>query len=298
MENFKNKTVVITGSSSGFGYLTTLTLARKGYKVWATMRNSETKNATKKEELLNIAEKENLNISVLDMDVNNDHYVTTAIDRIAKTDGKIDYLINNAGYMFVGITEAYSIQQAKEQFETNFFGILRTTKAVLPYMRKQKDGLIVNVTSLAGRLAFPYFGIYCASKHAVEAYSQAMRYELAPFGIEVSIVEPGPFGTNLLFTGPKEENQDVFNAYGEHKNVPFAMLKNFEGFYATDEAPNPQLVADSIAQLVESEKGNRVDRVVSGIDYGLIDYNSKVAPIQEALVKDALQMGHLLSVKE
>jgi NAD(P)-dependent dehydrogenase (short-subunit alcohol dehydrogenase family) len=298
MENFKNKTVVITGSSSGFGYLTTLTLARKGYKVWATMRNSETKNATKKEELLNIAEIENLNISVLDMDVNNDHSVTTAIDRIAKTDGKIDYLINNAGYMFVGITEAYSIQQAKEQFETNFFGILRTTKAVLPYMRKQKDGLIVNVTSLAGRLAFPYFGIYCASKHAVEAYSQAMRYELAPFGIEVSIVEPGPFGTNLLFTGPKEENQDVFNAYGEHKNVPFAMLKNFEGFYATDEAPNPQLVADSIAQLVESEKGNRVDRVVSGIDYGLIDYNSKVAPIQEALVKDALQMGHLLSVKE
>jgi NAD(P)-dependent dehydrogenase (short-subunit alcohol dehydrogenase family) len=298
MENFKNKTVVITGSSSGFGYLTTLTLARKGYKVWATMRNSETKNATKKEELLNIAEKENLNISVLDMDVNNDHYVTTAIDRIAKTDGKIDYLINNAGYMFVGITEAYSIQQAKEQFETNFFGILRTTKAVLPYMRKQKDGLIVNVTSLAGRLAFPYFGIYCASKHAVEAYSQAMRYELAPFGIEVSIVEPGPFGTNLLFTGPKEENQDVFNAYGEHKNVPFAMLKNFEGFYATDEAPNPQLVADSIAQLIESEKGKRVDRVVSGIDYGLIDYNSKVAPIQEALVKDALQMGHLLSVKE
>jgi NAD(P)-dependent dehydrogenase (short-subunit alcohol dehydrogenase family) len=298
MENFKNKTVVITGSSSGFGYLTTLTLARKGYKVWATMRNSETKNATKKEELLNIAEKENLNISVLDMDVNNDHSVTTAIDRIAKTDGKIDYLINNAGYMFVGITEAYSIQQAKEQFETNFFGILRTTKAVLPYMRKQKDGLIVNVTSLAGRLAFPYFGIYCASKHAVEAYSQAMRYELAPFGIEVSIVEPGPFGTNLLFTGPKEENQDVFNAYGEHKNVPFAMLKNFEGFYATDEAPNPQLVADSIAQLIESEKGKRVDRVVSGIDYGLIDYNSKVAPIQEALVKEALQMGHLLSVKE
>ena len=298
MENFKNKTVVITGSSSGFGYLTTLTLARKGYKVWATMRNSETKNATKKEELLNIAEIENLNISVLDMDVNNDHSVTTAIDRIAKTDGKIDYLINNAGYMFVGITEAYSIQQAKEQFETNFFGILRTTKAVLPYMRKQKDGLIVNVTSLAGRLAFPYFGIYCASKHAVEAYSQAMRYELAPFGIEVSIVEPGPFGTNLLFTGPKEENQDVFNAYGEHKNVPFAMLKNFEGFYATDEAPNPQLVADSIAQLIESEKGKRVDRVVSGIDYGLIDYNSKVAPIQEALVKEALQMGHLLSVKE
>ena len=298
MENFKNKTVVITGSSSGFGYLTTLTLARKGYKVWATMRNSETKNALKKEEILSIAKKENLKIAVIDMDVNEDNSVITAINTIAKTDGKIDHLINNAGYMFVGITEAYSIKQAKEQFETNFFGILRTTKAVLPYMREQKNGLIVNVTSLAGRLTFPYFGIYCASKHAVEAYSQAMRYELAPFGIEVSIVEPGPFGTNLLFTGPKEENQDVFNSYGDYKDVPHAMLKNFEGFYATDDAPNPQLVADSITELVEAEKGNRAERVVSGIDYGLIEYNTKVAPIQKSLVKDALQMEHLLSVNK
>jgi len=209
MKESKNKTVVITGSSSGFGYLTTLTLARKGYKVWATMRNSETKNSSKREELLGIAKKENLKISVIDMDVNSDESVSNAIQSIANVDGRIDYLINNAGYMFVGITEAYSIQQAKDQFETNFFGILRTTKAVAPFMRNQKEGLIVNVTSLAGRLTFPYFGIYCASKHAVEAYSQAMRYELAPFGVEVSIVEPGPFGTNLLFTGPKEDNREL-----------------------------------------------------------------------------------------
>ena len=298
MKESKNKTVVITGSSSGFGYLTTLTLARKGYKVWATMRNSETKNSSKREELLSIAKEENLKISVIDMDVNSDESVSNAIESITNIDGRIDYLINNAGYMFVGITEAYSIQQAKEQFETNFFGILRTTKAVASLMRKQKEGLIVNVTSLAGRLTFPYFGIYCASKHAVEAYSQAMRYELAPFGVEVSIVEPGPFGTNLLFTGPKEENQEVFNAYGDHKDVPHAMLKNFEGFYATDEAPNPQLVADGITSLVEADKGTRVERVVAGIDYGVLDYNDKVAPIQESLIKDALQMEHLLTIEK
>lgn len=290
------KNVVITGSSSGFGYLTALTLAKKGYKVWATMRNIEGKNASKKEELLAIAQQENLKISVIEMDVNSDESVLKAIQNIADADGKIDHLINNAGYMFVGITEAYSIQQAKDQFETNFFGILRTTKAVVPYMRKQKKGLIVNVTSLAGRLTFPYFGIYCASKHAVEAYSLALRYELAPFGVEVSIVEPGPFGTNLLFTGPKEDHQDVFNAYGDHKDVPHAMLKNFEGFYETDAAPSPQLVADDIAALVEAKQGTRVQRIVSGIDYGVIDYNDKVAPIQESLVKDALQMGHLLKV--
>ncbi len=297
MENSKKENVVITGSSSGFGYLSALTLARKGYKVWATMRNTGTKNASKKEELTLIAKDEGLDIAILEMDVNHDESVVNAIESIAKTDGKIDHLVNNAGYMFVGITEAYSIQQAKDQFETNFFGILRTTKAVLPFMRKQQDGLIVNVTSLAGRLTFPYFGIYCASKHAVEAYSQAMRYELAPFGIEVSIVEPGPFGTNLLFTGPQEEDQMVFNDYGVHKNVPHTMLKNFEGFYATDEAPNPQMVANSIVQLVETKKGKRAERIVSGIDYGVIDYNTKVAPIQESLIKDALQMEHLLTVK-
>ncbi|NAY93481.1 SDR family NAD(P)-dependent oxidoreductase [Muricauda sp. JGD-17] len=297
MNKSENKrTVVITGSSSGFGYLTTLDLARKGYKVWATMRNSGTKNASKKEELFNIAMEENLAISVIDMDVNDDASVSKAIQSIIEVDGKIDHLINNAGYMFVGITEAYSIEQAKEQFETNFFGILRTTNAVLPHMRKQEDGLIVNVTSLAGRLAFPYFGIYCASKHAVEAYSQSLRYEVAPFGVEVSIVEPGPFGTNLLFTGPKEANQEVFNAYGDHKEVPHAMLKNFEGFYASEDAPSPQLVVDEIAALVEAEKGTRSERVVAGIDYGVRDYNEKVEPIQSSLIKETLQMGHLLTV--
>ena len=296
MENSKKGTVVITGSSSGFGYLSTLTLARKGYKVWATMRNTQSKNASKKAELLSIAKAENLAIAVIDMDVNSDESVSNAIQTIAETDGRIDHLINNAGYMFVGITEAYSIQQAKDQFETNFFGILRTTKAVAPHMRKQQDGFIINVTSLAGRLTFPYFGIYCASKHAVEAYSQAMRYELAPFGVEVSIVEPGPFGTNLLFTGPKEANLEVFNAYGNYKDVPHAMLKNFEGFYATDEAPNPQLVADEIAALVEAKKGTRAERIVAGIDYGVIDYNEKVAPIQNSLVKETLQMEHLLTI--
>lgn len=290
------KNVVITGSSSGFGYLTTLMLARKGYKVWATMRNVETKNASKKDELLTIAKNGNLNISVIELDVTKDDSVTKAIQTIVSEDGRVDHLINNAGYMFVGITEAYSIEQAKDQFETNFFGILRMVKAVAPYMRKQKEGLIVNVTSIAGRLTFPYFGIYCASKHAVEAYSQALGYELAPFGVEVSIVEPGPFGTNLLFSGPKEADQTVFNEYGDHKNTPQAMLKNFEGFFETDDAPSPQLVADDITALVEASQGTRVKRVVSGIDYGARDYNKKVSPIQKSVVTDALQMSHLLEV--
>ena len=290
------KNVVITGSSNGFGYLTALTLARKGFKVWATMRGTEGKNAAKKEELLAIALKENLLIEVLDLDVSKDDAVQKAIAYIIAEDSKIDILVNNAGVMFVGITEAYSIEQAKAQFEVNFFGVVRTTKAVLPHMRSAKNGLIINVSSLAGRLTFPYFGMYCASKHALEAYSQSLCYELAPFGIEVSINEPGPFGTGLLYSGPKENSATVLEDYGEYKDAPGTMLKNFEGFFDTDEAPDPQLVADNILKVIQAPKGSRPVRVVSGIDYGTVAYNNNVAPIQEALVRESLQMGHLLTV--
>jgi len=290
--------VIITGTSSGFGKLTALTLARKGYKVWATMRNPEGKNFEKKEALLKNAKSENLSIIVIEMDVTSDESVNNAVNTIIKEDGKIDNLINNAGVMYVGITEAYSLKQAKAQFDTNFFGILRTIKAVAPYMRKAKKGFIVNVTSLAGRLNFPYFGIYCASKSAVESYSESLGYELAPFGVEVSIVEPGPFNTGLLYSGPKEADTDVLSAYGDHKDVPGMILKNFEGFFNEDNFnyTNPQIVADDISNLVETKRGKRPKRVVSGIDYNTKEFNEKVAPIQESLVKESLQMPHLLEL--
>ncbi|NQZ42977.1 MAG: SDR family oxidoreductase [Flavobacteriaceae bacterium] len=290
------KTILITGTSSGFGYLTAISAAKAGHKVWATMRNSAGKNASKKSELEALAASENLQLDVLDLDVTDENSIQKAVNHIVAEDGKIDVLVNNAGVMFVGITEAYSLEQVQNQFDVNFFGILRTIKAVAPHMRKEGDGLIINTTSLAGRLAFPYFGIYCASKHAVEAYSQSLRYELAPFGVEVCIVEPGPFGTNLLFTGPKEADQTTFEAYGDFKEVPHAMLKNFEGFYASEDALDPQIVADDILQLIHSVKGQRPTRTVSGIDYGTVDYNEKTQPIQDALVGEALQMEHLLSV--
>ncbi len=292
------KNAVITGSSNGFGKLTALTLARKGYKVWATMRNADGKNLESKQELLTTARAEGLALEVLELDVTNEASVASAISTIAQTDGHIDVLVNNAGVMYVGITEAYSLEQVKDQFDVNFFGIIRTTKAVLPYMREAKNGLIINVSSLAGRLSFPYFGVYCASKYAVEAYSQSLRYELAPFGIEVSVNEPGPFGTGLLYSGPQEADSQALSGYGDFKEVPQAMLKNFEGFFATEEAPAPQLVADDIVKVVEMEKGSRPDRVVSGIDYGVRDYNDKVGPIQESLIKDSLQMGHLLKIAD
>ena len=292
------KNIVITGTSSGFGFLTTVSAAKQGHKVWATMRNANGKNSSKKQELEQIAQEENLQIKVLELDVTDSVSVEKAVETIVGEDGKIDVLVNNAGVMFVGITEAYSLDQIQKQFDVNFFGIARMVKAVTPHMRKAGDGLIINTTSLAGRLAFPYFGVYCASKHAVEAYSQSLRYELAPFGVEVCIVEPGPFGTNLLFTGPKEADQTTIEAYGDFKEVPLAMLKNFESFYETEDALDPQLVADDTLNLIEMEKGTRPTRTVSGIDYGTVEYNAKTQPIQDALVSEALQMEHLLKVSQ
>lgn len=262
------------------------------------MRNANGKNAERKKELEQLASKESLQLQVLELDVTHSASIDKAVETIIAEDGTIDVLVNNAGVMFVGITEAYSLEQVQKQFDVNFFGIARMVKAVTPHMRKAGDGLIINTTSLAGRLAFPYFGVYCASKHAVEAYSQSLRYELAPFGVEVCIVEPGPFGTNLLFTGPKEADEITFEAYGDFKEVPHAMLKNFEGFFDSEDAMDPQLVADDTLKLIEMAKGTRPTRTVSGIDYGTVEYNAKTQPIQDALLKDTLQMEHLLNISQ
>lgn len=291
--------VVVTGSSNGIGYLTVLTLARLGHRVYATMRQADGKNKEKKDELLSIATKENLEISVVELDVTDDDSIQEAVSLILNElrGGAIDVVINNAGVMYVGITEAYSIEQVKTQFDTNFFGVIQVTKAFLPYMRSNGQGLIINVSSLAGRLSFPYFGIYCASKWALEAYSESLKFELAPFGVDVAIVEPGPFPSGLLYSGPKEQDDSVLSAYGNTVEVPAGILNNFDQMFKSPDAPVTQEVADMISKLVKMEKGNRPFRSVAGLDFGTIDLNDATAPIQRNLIKDVLQMEHLLTIK-
>ncbi len=289
------KTILITGSSNGFGYLSVLTLARKGYNVWATMRNLNGKNKAKKEELEHIATKENIAITVAELDVTSEKSTNDLLKRIhSEEQNGLDVLINNAGVMYVGITEAYSLEQTKEQFNTNFFGVIRTSKAFLPLLKKSTDGLIINISSLAGRLVFPYFGIYCASKFALEAYSEALSYELKPLGVDVSIVEPGPYPSGLLYSGPKEEEDHTLETYGEMAAVPKAMLQNFDQFYKSDASPNPQEIPNAVLNLIETQQGNRPIRKTVGIDYNTNELNNRTSSIQESLIKDALQMEHLL----
>ncbi|MGH1336574.1 MAG: SDR family oxidoreductase [Aureispira sp.] len=288
------KKVMITGSSSGFGYLTTLTLARNGYKVWATMRDMNGKNRLKKQELETLAAKENLAINVAELDITSDASVKALAEQITKEDNSLDIVINNAGVMYVGITEAYSLEQVQAQFNTNFFGVIRTSKTFLPLLKKSKDGLLINLSSLAGRLVFPYFGIYCASKFALEAYSEALRYELKPFGVDVSIIEPGPFPTGLLYSGPKEDEVSTLEGYGDAQHIPAAMLQNFGEFFKSENAPNPQEIGDAVLEIIQSKKGKRPIRKVVGIDYGTKELNEKTSSIQENHIKNNLQMGHLI----
>jgi NAD(P)-dependent dehydrogenase (short-subunit alcohol dehydrogenase family) len=186
------KVSIVTGSSSGIGLETALMFARNGYVTYATMRTQE-KGALIK----NAVEKENLPIKVVQLDVTDDKSLKNAIDHVTSEDGRIDVLVNNAGYGLVGALEELSIEEIKAQYETNFFGLVRVIQAVLPTMRKQRSGRILNLSSGAGLFGYPGGSAYVSTKFAVEGLSESIAYELEPFGIKVILIEPGFVKTNF-----------------------------------------------------------------------------------------------------
>ena len=276
------KNIIITGSSSGFGLKAAKDFADKGYHVFATMRKPDGKNAEKKAEL----EGHSSHIKVIDMDVTDDASVKNAIHAIISQVGNIDILINNAGIMYLGITEAFSVEQAKFQMETNYFGAIRVMQAVLPSMRKSGSGLIINTSSLVGRMSPPFFGTYTATKHALEGYSQALRYEVSPFGVDIVLVEPGPFGTGLLASGQAPAHNEVLETYGELAGIPTAMGENFAQMLQSEDAPDPQWVVDAYLKLAEMPTGKRPTRTVVGITWGVDTINELTQSIQDRVLKE------------
>ena len=188
----QQKVAIVTGSSSGIGYATSLLLARNRFHTYATMRSIE-----KSADIQQIANKERLPLQVIQLAVNDDASIRNSIEKVKSENERIDVLVNNAGYGLVGAFEDLSVEEIKSQFETNFFGVIRLTQHVLPIMRKQKSGTIVNVSSGAGRIGFPGMSAYVSSKFALEGLSESMSYELEPFGIKVVIIEPGVIRTNF-----------------------------------------------------------------------------------------------------
>jgi NAD(P)-dependent dehydrogenase (short-subunit alcohol dehydrogenase family) len=236
-----DKVAIVTGSSSGIGFETSLALAREGYYTFATMRDIK-----KGDKILDIAKKENLRLEVLELDVNNESSIKKAIEQITSKKNRIDILVNNAGYFLVGCLEDLSIGELKDQFETNFFGVVRTIHAVLPIMRKQNSGIIVNVSSVAGRIGFPVTPGYISSKFALEGLSESMRYELSPFGIKTIIIEPGVVKTNLFATLKKTTKPD-----SPYKDMTEKVLNGL--LMMSEMGTLPQEVANTIIKAVSSE---------------------------------------------
>jgi len=187
------KVALVTGSSSGIGFETALALARENYFTFASMRNTD-----KAGKIQEIAKKENLNLEVIELDVDKEESIKSAVKKIQEQKGRIDVLVNNAGYGLFGCIEDITIDDLKAQFETNFFGVVRLIQEITPTMRKHGSGIIVNVSSVAGRIGFPGTPAYISSKFALEGLSECMRYELSPFGIKTIIIEPGVIKTDFF----------------------------------------------------------------------------------------------------
>jgi NAD(P)-dependent dehydrogenase (short-subunit alcohol dehydrogenase family) len=244
LSSSNQKVAVVTGSSSGIGFETSLTLARSGFLTYATMRNLG-KGATIK----SVAAKEGLPIRVVQLDVTEERSINDAIHSIKSDVGKIDVLVNNAGYGLNGAFEDLAMEEIKAQYETNLFGVIRVTQAVLPIMRKQKSGIIVNISSGAGRFGYPGGSAYVSTKFAIEGLSESMAYELEPFGIKVVLVEPGVIRTNIA-------NAMVVAKKSQDPNSPYSqimqkMATSFE--HMMENGSSPDLVARVVLKAVTSE---------------------------------------------
>ncbi len=242
------KIAVVTGSSSGIGYETSLLLARNQYTTYASMRNLK-----KSDKLLKIASKENIPLKVIQLDVNDDRSVSNAIDSIVKENGRIDVLVNNAGFDLFGSLEELTIEEIKEQFETNFFGAARVTKSVIPTMRKQGSGIIINVSSIGGRIGLvPCNTMYHASKFALEGFTESLRHELTEFNIDVILIEPGVIRSNFVENIRTAKNYDS-------NNSPYAktIQKVFDGFEPMlANGSDPKEVAQVILNAANSSSPN------------------------------------------
>ena len=245
----RESVAVVTGSSSGNGFETSLLLAKNRFYTYATMRNLE-KSARIKE----IAKKDSLPIEVLQLDVTDDKSVTDAIDVISNRQGRIDVLVNNAGYGLFGAFEDLSLDEIKAQFETNFFGVVRVTQHILTIMRTMHDrgvgdGIIVNVGSINGKIAFPVLSAYSATKFAIEGLSESIAYELEPFGIKVILIEPGPIRSNFMkgsllpkrALDPKSPYSELVQKFYDKTNSQH------------DDAISPEEVAKVILQAISDD---------------------------------------------
>jgi NAD(P)-dependent dehydrogenase (short-subunit alcohol dehydrogenase family) len=273
------QTVVVTGASSGFGRDTAERFASAGWRVFATVRDPRGRQAQAAAEL------ERQDIQVVDLEVTDQASVDRAAAEILAA-GPVDVLVNNAGAAYFGVVEAFTPETIQRQFDVNVFGPMRVSRAFLPGMRDRRHGLVVYVSSVVGRLTLPFGGVYSASKWALEALAETTSYELAPFGVEVAIVQPGAYGTNISNSRVGPDDAERLEAYGDV--TPLAA--NLFGALTEAAADrDSREVADAIFALAELPTGSRPLRTLVPHNPGVAAFNDAVAPIQrESLVSFGL----------
>ena len=259
-----HEVALITGCSSGIGYETALMLARNGFHTFATMRNTK-----KSDSLEEIIKKERLDLNIRQLDVNDDTSIENTINCIKREANRIDVLINNAGYGLVGFFEDLTLDEIRNQFETNFFGVLNITKKIIPIMRLQKSGTIINVSSGAGQVGFPGISAYVSTKFAIEGFSESLMYELFPYGIKVVIIEPGVIKTNFFRncivsehsmkkSSPYSRSLDKFQRnvelMQEHATSPIDVAKVIIQVLGNNEPKQRYIVGNDVAMILEAKK--------------------------------------------
>ncbi len=294
------QTIFITGSSSGFGRLIAETLIAQGHTVFATMRNSAERNLPAATALRTHADAHLGRVHILECDVTSNESVTRAVaDTLALTD-RLDVVVNNAGVggAFANLTETVSLDQFEHSFDVNVFGVQRVMRAVLPTLRAQGHGLIVNVSSAMGRIVLPFAGAYTATKYALEGLSETYRYELAPLGVEVSLVQPGGLDTAFWHKLEASSETDRVAGYGELAAMPLQMYGGMADSLASAESADAQQVADVVAEMVAMPAGSRpartvVDPVAGGAGPSAV--NATSTEVQTQLF-EALGLSQLLTV--
>jgi NAD(P)-dependent dehydrogenase (short-subunit alcohol dehydrogenase family) len=255
----EKKVVLVTGVTSGIGAATASLLSEQGFRVFGTMRRLGGSSTGLKD------------TELVQLDVRDEESVRSCLKTVLDRAGRIDALVNNAGHSLIGSSEETSIEESKELFETNFFGVLRMVQAVLPFMREQRSGRIINLSSVVGFLPAPYMGIYGASKHALEGYSESLDHEVRQFGIRVSVVEPGFTRTNLDQNGQLASQH--LEAYATERDRAREAVRA-----SIAQGENPAKVAAVVSEALRSRSPQR--RYPVGREAKFLSILKKLAPAQ------------------
>jgi NAD(P)-dependent dehydrogenase (short-subunit alcohol dehydrogenase family) len=252
----ERKVILITGTNSGFGWLAANSCAAAGHNVYATMREIKGRNAEKAKTLA-----QQSNIEVLDVEVTNGKSVTDAVATIIEKEGRIDVLVNNAGVVTVGIAESYTDDDLEKVMDVNVKGPWRLIRATLPQMRKQGEGLIINISSAVGRFPVPFQLVYNSTKFAVEGLTETLHHEVKSLGVDVVMIQPGAFPTEIFGKIMTGSDASVIPGYGDLAKIPEQMGIGIGQMFEALK-PNPQLVADAIVKLINTPSGQRPLRTV------------------------------------